>query len=104
VVDGAGLLVAFGRDDEARPYTADVSLGKAYSVIYMDRPTSDLRDLAGSRPEFFAAISHLGRHTLIPSPGGIALPNGAIGVSGATPPEVDVEIAMTAITDVGLDQ
>ena len=44
----------------------------------------------------------LGRHTLIPSPGGIPLPKGgAIGISGAADPNQDVEIAEAAITAAG---
>ncbi|MGH2967418.1 MAG: GlcG/HbpS family heme-binding protein [Solirubrobacterales bacterium] len=97
VVDASGYLLAFGRADGARAYTAEVAQGKAYSVVFMGRSTADLRDLAGTRPAFFAAVSSLGLRGLIPSPGGVAVADGAIGVSGAPDPDQDVEVALAAI-------
>jgi uncharacterized protein GlcG (DUF336 family) len=104
VVDSGGFLKAFARADQAGAYTADVALGKAYGVVFMDRSSADLRDLAEARPQFFDAVKNLGLRTLIPSPGGVPLPGGAIGVSGAADPNEDVEIAMAAIAAAGLDR
>jgi len=102
VLDSAGHLVAFQRMDGAAPFTADVAQSKAYAVIFMRRTSAELREMANSRPQFFDAVKSLGRHTLIPSPGGIPLPKGgAIGISGAADPNQDVEIAEAAITDAG---
>ena len=102
VVDSGGFLKAFARADKAGAYTADVAIGKAYAVVFMNRSSAELRDLAQARPQFFDAIKNLGLRTLIPSPGGVSLPGGAIGVSGAADPEEDVEIAMAAIAAAGL--
>jgi uncharacterized protein GlcG (DUF336 family) len=102
IVDGAGHLMAFGRADGARPYTADVAIGKAYSVTFMGRASAAVRDLAEDRPTFFGAIKDLGMRTLIPSPGGIEVPGGAIGVSGAASPDQDVAIAEAAIAAINL--
>ena len=67
----------------------------------MRRTSAELRDMANNRPQFFDAVKSLGRRTLIPSPGGIPLPNGgAIGISGAADPNQDVEIAESAIAAV----
>jgi uncharacterized protein GlcG (DUF336 family) len=102
VLDGGGHLVAFQRMDGAPPFTVDVAQGKAYGVIFMRRTSAELRDMANTRPQFFDAVKSLGRRTLIPSPGGLPLPNGgAIGVSGAADPNQDVEIAETAIAQAG---
>jgi uncharacterized protein GlcG (DUF336 family) len=103
VMDGGGHLVAFLRMDGAPPFTVDVAQSKAYGVIFMRRPSAELREMANSRPQFFDAVKSLGRHTLIPSPGGIALPGGgAIGVSGAADPNQDVEVAEAAIAQTAL--
>jgi len=98
VLDGGGHLVAFQRMDGAPPFTADVAQSKAYGVIFMRRTSAELRDMANTRPQFFDAVKSLGRRTLIPSPGGIPLPQGgAIGISGAADPNQDVEVAEAAI-------
>ena len=98
VLDCGGHLVAFQRMDGAPPFTADVAQSKAYGVIFMRRTSAELRDMANTRPQFFDAVKSLGRRTLIPSPGGIPLPNGgAIGISGAADPNQDVEVAEAAI-------
>jgi len=99
VLDSGGHLVAFQRMDGAPPFTADVAQSKAYGVIFMRRTSAELRDMANTRPQFFDAVKSLGRRTLIPSPGGIPLPDGgAIGVSGAADPNQDVEVAEAAIS------
>lgn len=101
VLDAGGHLVAFQRMDGAPPFTAEVAQGKAYGVVFMQRTSAELRDMASARPQFFDAIKSLGRRTLIPSPGGLPLPDGgAIGVSGAADPNQDVEIGEAAIAAV----
>lgn len=97
VLDSAGYLVAFGRAAGANPYTVDVAIGKAFGVIFVGRSSAEIRDLAEKRPQFFDALKNLGQWTLIPSPGGVAVPGGAIGVSGSPDPSMDVEIAKAAI-------
>jgi len=102
VLDSAGHLVAFQRMDGVAPFTVDVAQSKAYGVIFMRRTSAELRDMANTRPQFFDAVKSLGRRTVIPSPGGIPLPNGgAIGISGAADPNQDVEIAESAIAAAG---
>ncbi len=103
VLDNAGWLVAFGRSAEAHRYTAEVAQGKAYSVVFMGRTSAELRELADERPQFFDAIKSLGSRTLVPSPGGVPLLDGALGISGASRPGADVEIAEAAIRAAGLD-
>jgi uncharacterized protein GlcG (DUF336 family) len=98
VLDSSGDLRAFARMDGAPPFTAEVAQSKAYGVLFMGRTSAELREMANSRPPFFDAIKNLGRRTLVPSPGGIAIPSGgAIGVSGAADPDQDVDVAQAAI-------
>jgi glc operon protein GlcG len=98
VLDTGGNLVAFARMDGVPPFSVDVAQGKAYGVLFTGRSSAELREMASARPQFFDAIKGLGRRTLVPSPGGIAIPNGgAIGISGAADPDQDVDIAQAAI-------
>jgi glc operon protein GlcG len=98
VLDGGGDLVAFARMDGAPGFTAEVSQGKAYGVLFTGRTSAELREMANTRPAMFDAIKNLGRRTLIPSPGGIPIPTGgAIGVSGAADPDQDVDVAQAGI-------
>lgn len=100
VLDAGGELLAFQRMDGTPPFTAEVAQSKAYGVIFMNRTSAELRDIASARPQFFDAVKSLGRRTLIPSPGGVPLPGGgAIGVSGAADPNQDVEIGEAAIAN-----
>jgi uncharacterized protein GlcG (DUF336 family) len=102
VLDAGGELVALVRMDGAPAYTTEVAQGKAYAVIFMQRTSAELREVANTRPQFFDAVKALGRRTVIPSPGGIPLPGGgAIGVSGAADPNQDVEVAEAAIAHLG---
>jgi uncharacterized protein GlcG (DUF336 family) len=97
VTDQAGFLKAFARADGASPLTVEVAQGKAYAVTFMGRTSEEVLELAEARPQFFDAIKGLGARTVIPSPGGMPVPGGAIGVSGATNPRQDVDVALAAI-------
>jgi uncharacterized protein GlcG (DUF336 family) len=102
VLDTAGDLVAFARMDGAPPFTAEVAQGKAYGVLFTGRTSAELREMAANRPQFFDAIKGLGRRTLVPSPGGLAVPTGgAIGISGAADPDQDVDVAQAGIRAAG---
>ena len=104
VLDHTGTLLAFGRSDGASPYTADVAQGKAYAVMFMGRTSAEVRELADERPQFFDSIKSLGLRTLVPSPGGVPLGDGAIGVSGASRPNADLEIAEAGISGASIDR
>jgi uncharacterized protein GlcG (DUF336 family) len=98
VVDAGGYLQAFQRMDGAPLFSIQVAQGKAYGVVFMQRPSAAIRDFAENRPHMFSAVKDLGLHTLIPSPGGVPLPGGgAIGVSGALDPADDVAVADAAL-------
>jgi uncharacterized protein GlcG (DUF336 family) len=97
VIDSAGFLKAFGRADGASPLTVEVAQGKAYGVVFMGRTSAEVGEMAETRPQFFDAVKGLGARTVIPSPGGVPIPGGAIGVSGATNPKDDVAVAQAAI-------
>jgi uncharacterized protein GlcG (DUF336 family) len=100
VTDQAGYLKAFARADGASPLTVEVAQGKAYAVIFMGRTSAEVAKLADARPQFFQAVKNLGARTVIPSPGGLPIPGGAIGVSGAADPDQDVEVARAALASL----
>lgn len=98
VLDADGTLVAFGRSDGSRPYTAELAQSKAYCWILTERTSAEVAAIAEARPQFFSVLKDLGLRTLAPSPGGIPIPGGgAIGISGADRPEDDVAIAEAAL-------
>jgi uncharacterized protein GlcG (DUF336 family) len=101
IVDEGGYLKGFIRMEGAPLFSVNVAQGKAYSVIFMGRTSEALKEFADARPNMFGAIRDQGLHPLIPSPGGIALPGGgAIGVSGAPDPKIDVAVAQEAISEL----
>lgn len=83
VVDRAGLLVAFERDDQSIGISPDVAIGKARTAALLQAPSKDFEDFINSgRPSF---LSTPGATAL---EGGLPLFNagqviGAVGVSGA---------------------
>lgn len=88
VVDTAGDLVCFERMDETQVGSIQVALDKARCAVRFKRPTKEWEDaLAGGRNAV------LGIPGVLPVEGGIPLLDadggivGAVGVSGALPPQ-----------------
>lgn len=86
VVDPAGDLVCFLRSDEVQRASIDVALAKARCAARYKRPTKTFEDRAAETPAV------LGLPDVLPIQGGLPLLAGgaivgAIGVSGALPPE-----------------
>jgi uncharacterized protein GlcG (DUF336 family) len=103
VVDEAGILKAFGREDGTSLVRADLCIAKAVSALAFGRGTTRLEDLAGSRPNFVLALNALTQGGAIPAAGGVAFrqdgdhPIGAIGISGDSS-EVDEACAIAAVS------
>ncbi len=107
VVDASGQPIVLVRMDGAIPATAELALGKAFSAVFWQRPTSDLAVLAKDRPAFFDALMATARRPLVPSAGGLPIEQdgtlvGGIGVSGARSPEEDVICAQAGLLAAGL--
>lgn len=101
VVDTAGDLVLFERMDRTQPGSNDVAIGKARCAVRFKRPTKEWEDaLAGGRTPV------LGIPGVLPIEGGLPLLDegakivGAVGVSGALPPQ-DTRCAEAAVRALG---
>jgi glc operon protein GlcG len=95
VVDPAGELVAFEKDDAAIGISPAVALGKARTAALLQAPSKAFEDFINSgSPSFLATPG------VTPLEGGIPLLHqgvviGAVGVSGAHGPN-DSQLALTA--------
>lgn len=102
VVDRAGELVAFERDDDAAPVTPRVALEKARTAALLRAPSKLFEDFINDgRPSFLATPG------LTPLQGGVPLIAdteviGAVGVSGGNG-EQDTDIAVTAAAALHFD-
>ncbi|MCB1890564.1 MAG: heme-binding protein [Rhodocyclaceae bacterium] len=98
VVDAAGVLLAFAREDGAMPASAEVAIGKASSAIHFARPSGALEDVVAKRPAFASIPDRILMRGGLPVmiDGRIA---GAVGVSGAAP-EQDEAVAAAAVASV----
>lgn len=100
VVDRAGELVAFERDDDAAPVTPQVALSKARSAALLRAPSKVFEDFVNDGlPSFLATPG------ITPLQGGVPLVVGdevigAIGVSGGSG-EQDAGIAAAAAAALG---
>ena len=98
IVDAAGTLTAFRRQDGASAVTAEAALLKARTAVKAGVPTAALAAAAAQDPQTRDALLVL---QLAGLPGGVpvggqpGMPGGAVGVSGASA-EVDQRCAQTA--------
>ena len=105
VVDGGGYVILLEREDGARPLAPSIATSKAYSAAIMQRPSRTLKGMAETQPAFFAQLSRMGLHPVVPVDGGMPIARGGqlmggIGVTGASPGQ-DQEICDTALEQCG---
>jgi uncharacterized protein GlcG (DUF336 family) len=103
VLDGAGQLVAFAREDNSSLLREKIARAKAISALNMGVGTRTLAQRAEQHPHFISAITTLAQGDIIPVPGGVLVRDpasgellGAVGVSGHRPDE-DEACAMAGI-------
>lgn len=102
VVDEAGHLVACDRMDGALWITPEIARAKATAAAAFRATTQDLETrFAGPRALFAGNVAALGDYKLVFGRGGVPLVAGdrivgAVGVSGAVPPDNDHVIADAA--------
>ena len=102
VVDAAGHLVACDRMDGALWITPEIARAKANAAAAFKATTQDLETrFATARALFAGNVAALGDYKLVFGRGGVPLVAGdrivgAVGVSGAVPPENDHVIADAA--------
>jgi uncharacterized protein GlcG (DUF336 family) len=111
VLDGAGQLVAFAREDNSSLLRERIARAKAVSALNMGVGTRTLAERAELHPHFINAITALAQGDIIPVPGGVLVRDavsgeviGAVGVSGHRPDE-DEACALAGIgeTDFAAD-
>ena len=91
VLDAAGNLVAFKREDNSSLLRPDIANAKAWGALGMGVGTRALQERVASHPHFINAINSLANGRVIPVAGGVLVRSadnriiGAVGVSGHMP-------------------
>ena len=91
VLDAAGNLVAFAREDRSSLLRERIARGKAHGALNMGVGSRALAARAESHPHFINALVALAEGNLVPVPGGVLVRDqsgdiiGAVGVSGHLP-------------------
>ena len=102
VVDAAGHLVACDRMDGALWITPEIARAKANAAAAFQATTQNLEErFTGARALFAGNVASLGDYRLVFGRGGVPIVAGdrivgAVGVSGAVPPDNDHLIADAA--------
>jgi len=88
VLDPAGQLVAFAREDGSSLLRERIARGKAHGALHMGVGSRSLAARAESHPAFVNSLVALAGGELVPVPGGVLIRDdddaliGAVGVSG----------------------
>ena len=107
VLDMAGHLKAFERQDGASFMRYDVALGKAYGAVALGLGSRALFKRAQEQAYFVNAVNTLADGKLVPVPGGVLIRDGngsvvgAVGISGDTSDQ-DEACAIAGIEAAGL--
>ena len=107
VLDAAGCLVSFKREDGSSLLRPEIAQAKAWGTLGMGIGGRALAQRAAVAPSFIAAVNALADGRIIPVPGGVLIRNnskliiGAVGITGAVS-EQDEACAVAGIEAVGL--
>ena len=107
VLDAAGCLVSFKREDGSSLLRPEIAQAKAWGTLGMGIGGRALAQRAAVAPSFVAAVNNLADGRIIPVPGGVLIRNsskliiGAVGITGAVS-EQDEACAVAGIEAVGL--
>lgn len=107
VLDAAGQLVAFLREDGSSLLRERIARGKARGALNMGTGSRALAARAQTHPHFVTSLIALSDGELVPVAGGVLVRNaagaiiGAVGVSGASPDD-DEGCAVAGIEAAGL--
>src|SRR3984893_2595458 len=88
VLDGAGCLVSFKREDGSSLLRPDIAQAKAFGTLAMGMGGRALAQRASVAPAFVSAVNALAGGRIIPVPGGVLIRSGkviigAVGITGA---------------------
>ncbi|MFZ9297008.1 MAG: GlcG/HbpS family heme-binding protein [Hylemonella sp.] len=107
VLDEAGQMKAFARQDGASMFRFDVARGKAFGAVGMSVSSRVLAQRAKENPSFFLTLASTAEGKFLPQPGAVLIKNaagqilGAVGASGGTGDE-DEAICIAGVESAGL--
>lgn len=107
VLDEAGNLKAFAREDGASMFRFEVAQAKAWGAIGMGVSSRVLGQRARDNPNFFVALAATAGGKFLPQTGAVLITDhsgnllGAVGASGGTGDE-DEAICMAGVAAAGL--
>ena len=107
VLDDAGNLKAFAREDGASMFRFDVAQGKAWGAVGMGASSRVLAERAKDNPNFFVALAATAAGKFLPQTGAVLIKDGAghllgaVGASGGTGDE-DELICIAGVEAAGL--
>ena len=107
VLDDAGHLKAFAREDGASMFRFDVAQAKAWGAVGMGASSRVLGQRAKDNPNFFVSLAATANGRFLPQTGAVLIKNaegqllGAVGASGGTGDE-DEAICMAGVAAAGL--
>ncbi|SHO65962.1 Uncharacterized conserved protein GlcG, DUF336 family [Pseudoxanthobacter soli DSM 19599] len=107
VLDAAGQLKAFARQDAPALLRADIAIGKAYGALAVGLGSRALNRMAIERPHFVQGLESISGGKIVPVIGGVLIKTaeerivGAVGVSGDLS-ENDEAVAIAGIEAAGL--
>lgn len=107
VLDDAGHLIAFARQDGASMFRFDIAMAKAWGAVGMGASSRVLGERAQANPNFFVSLAATSQGRFLPQTGAVLIKNsaghvlGAVGASGGTGDE-DEAICQAGIAAAGL--
>jgi len=90
VLDAAGDLKAYAREDGASMFRFDVARGKAWGAVGMGVASRALAERAKDNPNFFVSLAATAQGRFLPQTGAVVIKDadgsviGAVGASGGT--------------------
>ena len=107
VLDDAGDLIAYAREDGASMFRFDIARAKAWGAVGMGVSSRTLGERAKDNPNFFVSLSATSNGRFLPQTGAVLVKDkdgqilGAIGASGGTG-DKDEAVCVVGVTAVGL--
>jgi uncharacterized protein GlcG (DUF336 family) len=108
VLDEAGNLKAFAREDGASMFRFDVARAKAWGAVGMGVSSRVLGERAKGNPNFFVSLAATSDGRFLPQTGAVLIKNaagqtiGAVGASGGTGDE-DEAICIAGVQAAGFN-
>lgn len=107
VLDEAGHLKVFAREDGASMFRFEVAQAKAWGAVGMGTSSRTLAQRAKDNPNFFVSLAATAGGRFLPQTGAVLIRNaagellGAVGASGGTGDE-DEAICIAGVVSAGL--